>query len=139
MIPKYYVDTCIWRDFGEQRKDKFRPLGEWAFEFFKKVKESKEIRLYSDLVVRELSLAYSESKIQELFSFILEDQALVKIEIKESQFQEAIRIKKEKQFPYSDLLHAILARDSQAILITRDKHFLELLDLVMIKKPEDLL
>jgi len=36
-------------------------------------------------------------------------------------------------------LHSILARDNQAVLITRDKHFLKLLDICIIKKPEELI
>ena len=33
----YYVDSAIWRDLHENRTDKFRPLGEWAFELFRKI------------------------------------------------------------------------------------------------------
>lgn len=31
MEEKYYLDACIWRDYFENREDRFRPLGEWAF------------------------------------------------------------------------------------------------------------
>jgi len=36
--------------------------------------------------------------------------------------------------PVKDALHAILARDNKAILVTRDKHFYDLADKVEIKK-----
>ena len=35
MVEKYYLDTCIWRDYFENRSDKFRPLGDWAFSLIK--------------------------------------------------------------------------------------------------------
>ena len=36
-MARYYVDTAIFRDYCENRVDRFRPLGEWALAFFKKV------------------------------------------------------------------------------------------------------
>lgn len=38
MASKYYVDTAIWRDLHENRKDKSKNLGELAFESFKKIR-----------------------------------------------------------------------------------------------------
>ena len=41
--------------------------------------------------------------------------------------------------PFADALHAILARDNSAILVTRDKHLIEMQEIVIIRAPEDLL
>ncbi len=35
-MPKIYVDTNIYLDFFLNRKDKLRPLGDFAFELFKR-------------------------------------------------------------------------------------------------------
>lgn len=50
-LARYYLDTSIWRDFYENRTDRFRPLGEWAFELFRKIIREKSIVLYSELVI----------------------------------------------------------------------------------------
>jgi hypothetical protein len=50
---KYYIDTCIWRDYFENRNDKYRPLGEWAFRFIKKIINEDSLILFSDLVLEE--------------------------------------------------------------------------------------
>jgi len=41
--------------------------------------------------------------------------------------------------PFFDALHAVLARDNKAIMVTRDKHFDELLDITKYKKPEEII
>ena len=138
MVEKYYIDACIWRDFHENREDKFRPLGEWAFNLFRLIRETKSKVLYSDLIKDELSKDYNQEQIVEIFRIISEEGLLEKIELKKEQFQEAAKLKRERNLPFGDCLHAIIARDNQAIMITRDKHFEELQDVVESYKPEDL-
>ena len=135
---QYYVDTCIWIDFYENRSDKFRPLGDWALMFFKKVEQEEEIIFVSDVVVRELSRFYSPEKIREIFD-VFENKYLLQFLTKTRiQVAEAVKMNRLKQIGFSDILHAIIARDAGAILITRDAHFLAQ-DIVTVKKPEDLL
>ena len=38
-MKRYYFDTCIWRDYFEDRKDKFRALGDLAFYLIKNTYE----------------------------------------------------------------------------------------------------
>ncbi|MFH1276064.1 MAG: PIN domain-containing protein [Candidatus Woesearchaeota archaeon] len=139
MSEKYYIDACIWRDFHENREDKFRPLGEWAFEMFRMIKESKSLVLYSDLTVDELSKDFNSEQIKEIFKIISDAELLKKVELNRSQFQEAAKLKKERKLPFGDVLHAIIARDNQALMITRDAHFEEIQDIVESYKPEDLI
>lgn len=138
MSQKYYIDACIWRDFHENRKDKFRPLGEWAFNLFRMIKETKGKVLYSDLVVEELSIAYDANAIKDIFKIIERDGLLEKAEVRKEQFQEAARLKRERNLPFADVLHAIIARDNEAIMVTRDTHFEEFENIGTIRKPEDL-
>lgn len=139
MIQKYYIDACIWRDFHENREDKFRPLGEWAFRFFRMVKENKHFILYSNLTVDELSKDFNKKQIEEIFKIISEVGLLQKVELNKQQFQEAAKLKKERNLPFGDCLHAIIARDNDAIMVTRDIHFEEIQDIVKSYKPEDLI
>jgi len=134
---KYYVDTSIWRDYYEDRKDKLKPLGEFAFEFFRKVKLNADKIFYSDLIIEELNIAYNEKEIKEIFNIIEEENLLEKVEISKNQVKEALELKRKLQIPFGDALHAILAKDNNAILVTRDEHFLKI-DFVNVKNPEDL-
>ena len=139
MPQKYYIDACIWRDFHENREDKFRPLGEWAFEMFRKIKANKSIVLYSDLTVDELSKDFNPEQIKDIFKIVHEANLLEKVNLKKEQFQEAAKLNRERNLPFGDCLHALIARDNQAIMVTRDKHFEELQDVVQSYKPEDLI
>ncbi|MBI4919077.1 PIN domain-containing protein [archaeon] len=136
---KYYIDTSIWRDLHENREDKFRPLGEWAFEFFKRVILNKEIVLFSDLVVDELSIEYTKEEIELIFSIVSKVNLLEKVGENEDQVREAMILRKQRKVPSGDALHAILARDNGAVMVTRDGHFYELTDIAEIRKPEDLI
>ena len=60
LVAKYYLDTAIWRDLHENRTDRFRPLGEWAFELIRKIREERQTILYSEIVVNELSKDYDK-------------------------------------------------------------------------------
>lgn len=136
-MAKYYLDTSIWRDYFENRQDKFRPLGDWAFELLRQIKERKDIVLYSKLVVNELSSEYSSEEINKMFDIV--KKRLVEVCITNSQRKEAGNLSRKRNLPFGDCLHAILSRDNNAISITRDKHFVELNDITESYKPEDLI
>ena len=137
MTSKYYVDTAIWRDLHENRKDKSKNLGELAFESFKKIRSNKGKIVYSDFVVEELSRAYDKQTIDKLFKG--ESELLEKVEISKEQIKEAVDLSKDLKIPFGDALHSVLARDNDAIMVTRDHHFRKLKDKITIKKPEDLI
>lgn len=139
MEDKFYFDTSIWRDYYENRSDKFRPLGEWALKLINKIIEEGDIIFYSDFVVKELEITFSIVEIEKIFEIIKTSKSLVKVEINKGQVKEASKLAKERSVAFGDALHAILARDNKALLISRDKHFDELTDIVETKKPEELI
>ena len=55
------------------------------------------------------------------------------------QREEAKKIAKERDVPAGDALHAIVARDNDLILVTRDRHFRKLEDISKHYKPEELI
>ncbi|MBD3304155.1 PIN domain-containing protein [Candidatus Woesearchaeota archaeon] len=136
-MQKYYLDACIWIDYFENRKDRFRPLGEWALDLIKKIIEDDALILYSELVEEELSTRYSPREISAILN-IVPSEKLVKAEISDGQIRESMHISKQSNIPKKDALHAILARDNNAVLVTRDKHFQELQKSNIIKKPEEI-
>lgn len=137
MATKYYIDTAIWRDLHENRKDKNKPLGELAFELFRKIRANKEKILYSDFVVKELSSAYDKQTIKKLFKKV--SKLIEKAKISEEHVTEAEALCKELNIPLGDAIHGILARDNKAIMVTRDRHFKKLSNKIDVKKPEDLI
>lgn len=139
MVTKYYLDTCIWRDYFENRSDKFRPLGEWALDLINSIINKKELILYSDFVIAELKVKYSEDEINNMFKIVKDKNCLLKVEISKIQAKEARKLSESRNVAFGDALHAILSKDNNAILVTRDNHFLELQDIAEIKKPEELI
>jgi len=138
MADRYYLDTCVWRDYLEGRSDRFRPLGEWAFSLIKRVIRESEILLVSDLVEAELLSAFDQNDLVRIFS-IVPDGILVRVETKDIQLKEAMKVGKMFGVPVNDALHAVIARDNGAILVTRDKHFIGICEGLVVKKPEDLI
>ena len=74
-MQKFYVDTNIWLDYFQNRSDGLRPLGEFAFLFFKKCIENKHTLIYSDLIENEL---YSKIKPKVFQDFLNESKIYLK-------------------------------------------------------------
>ena len=104
----------------------------------KKIIQDDDLIIYSDLVEEELQVIYSEKEIKKIFS-IAPKEILVKVSNSIKQLKEAIHYSKRFNIPKKDALHAVLARDNEAILVTRDKHFYELTRDIIVKKPEELI
>ena len=137
-MTRYYIDAFIWRDYFEDRRDKFRPLGEWALRMLRAIIEDNDIILYSEIVEDELRKAYSQKEITDIFSLV-PPEIFIKVEISENQRKEAFYLSRKLKMFFKDVLHAVLARDNNALLVSRDKHFYELQEYVEIKRPEDLI
>jgi predicted nucleic acid-binding protein len=137
MPEKYYLDTSIWLDYFKNRKDKFRPLGDWAHKLLSMIEEANQTVLISELVMIELEKHLPLKKATEFLS--LYRNLIVQVDTTKRQLREAKRIASIRDLSRQDVLHAILARDNDAILITRDHHFEELRDIATIMKPEELI
>ena len=137
MNRKYYLDTAIYIDYNENRTDRFRPLGEWALRLFSLIECTDSLLIISDILLKELKDYYSDSEIIDLLNRFKIKQ--LKVESTEKQMAEAKILAKMRGIPGADAHHVILARDNNAIMVTRDHHFDSLHDIVEIKKPEDLI
>lgn len=62
-----------------------------------------------------------------------------KIIVTSQQRDEAKKIAEERDIPSGDALHAILTRDHNLILVTRDNHFKKLQDICSSFKPEEII
>lgn len=138
MPEKYYVDTSIWIDLYEDRKGYHNePLGDFALKLFILIKSRKNKMVISNLLITELEMNYSMEAINGMMKPF--EDIIEKIIATKEQRDEAKKIAGERGLPPGDVLHAILARDYQLILVTRDKHFKQLEDIHPHHKPEDLI
>ena len=133
MTRKFYFDTSIWLDYYEKRGKN----GESALKLINKIIEKNHIILYSNLIIKELkNLGYFLSEISEILS-IAKPNNLRLIHITKEQTKEMRKLALQRTVPKRDAFHAILARDNEAHLITRDYHFQRLKDIIISKLPED--
>jgi len=89
------------------------------------------------MLIKELETFYSLEQINGLIKPF--EKNLIKVNISKQQMQEAKDIAKKRNLPKGDALHAIIARDSEAILVSRDKHFQKLKDFCIVVKPEEII
>jgi len=132
---RYYVDTCIWIDYWENRYDNLRPLGEFAANFLSNLTET-DIVYYSKLSIRELRKQYSIDIITSIFD-IVKDK-LVFLETFENDVTYANTIIFSGLAHDADAMHIALAKRVGATLVTRDKEIL-FAGIVKAFKPEDLI
>ena len=138
MSEKYYFDTSIWLDFFEYRNEPNFPKGRWVQELINKIIESDAKILYSDINIVELGVAgYSSQDIDMLFKKL--KPILTFIESTNKQIGKAKDLSSKRNIPKGDALHALIARDNKAILVTLDRHFKKLLDIIEPKRPQDLI
>ena len=138
MAKRYYVDTSIWVDIYEDRKGHNQePLGDFALRLFGFIRANKYKLIITDLLIRELEMNYSMPEINGMMKPF--EKIIEKIIATKKQRDEAKKIGEEKDVPSGDVLHAIIARDHNLTLITRDNHFRKLRDIAEYHKPEDII
>ncbi|MFA6089025.1 MAG: PIN domain-containing protein [Candidatus Woesearchaeota archaeon] len=139
MTVKYYFDTCIWRDYYEDRIGfNNRPLGKYASDLILKILSKGDKILFSDFVVNELSVAFGYEEIKQMFGLLSLLDILQRVEVTKEEYLKAKILANKRKIPTVDVLHAIVARNNGAIVISQDNHFLQLKDLVDVRKPEDI-
>jgi predicted nucleic acid-binding protein len=133
---KIYVDTCVYRDLFEGRKDKFRDLAEFAIFTFNQVREGKYKLVVSDWVLDEFKKHCDKKKINEFLEGFEKDQIIKIIRTPEDKK----RARELSPNNYPDALHVILALKSNCLcLVTQNiQDFAEFQDLIEIVIPESL-
>jgi predicted nucleic acid-binding protein len=140
MSEKYYFDTCIWRDHYENRYSLGgKPLGEYASKLFMRIIRNKDVLFFSEFIVRELKSDFDEKEINGMLNVLFRAGILKRVEVSEDNYKEARKIGTEKNLPPGDVLHAILARDNNAVLVSQDEHHQRLKNIVKVKKPEQII
>jgi len=140
MQKRYYFDTCIWRDHYEDRFSfSGKPLGDYATKLFMRVMKRKDILLYSDLTVEELKSDFDEQEINRMLSLLFMIGTLQKVRMSKKEYKEAKETSRKRNLPTKDVLHAILARNNNSILVSQDKHHQLMRDIVDVRKPQEII
>lgn len=136
----YLIDTCVWRDFMEERKNRQGvPLGEHAFACLRKVLAEKANILLCEVLIKELRRKYTREEIEEIFSLLGATGQLRWTEPEPEEVNAAEELSRSRTLPFADCLYAVMARNRGAQVITRDGHFFEkLADITVSKLPEGL-
>ena len=138
MPKKYYFDTSIWLDFFENRNELHLPKGDWARRLMSKTINSDDRILYSDMVLIELRvLGYQQHELEMLFQAL--KPVLIFVQATDKQLKRAKDLSLKRGVPKGDAVHALIARDHQAILVTLDRHFDKLGDIITAQRPQDLI
>lgn len=135
MKEKYYLDTSIWLDVYEKRGENSKS----AKKLLEKIILENSKLLYSDMISVELKkLHYSSYEACIIFS-IDGLKNIERLHVTKMQLSEAKKIAKQRNVPSADAVHAILARDHEAQLISRDWDFQKLKDITIVKSPDELI
>ncbi|MFH1182512.1 MAG: PIN domain-containing protein [Candidatus Woesearchaeota archaeon] len=136
-MARYYFDTSIWVDLYENRKGFCsEPLGDYAFKLLSIITARGDSVIITDLLIRELEKNYSIPEIKGMFKLF--EDITIKIMATQEERKEAENVAVQRSVPLGDALHAIIARDNNLILVTRDNHFRHLKDISEHYKPEEL-
>lgn len=132
----YYLDTSVQLDFLENRNEPGIPKGEWAKKLIKIIIEEEDKIIVSDNNLLELAnLGYTEFDIDGLLmKFKLN---IVFVESTGKEIGKAKDLAYKREIPKRDALHALIARDNEAILITLDRHFQKLSDIIKPHSPKE--
>mgnify|MGYP001571701155 CR=1 FL=1 len=133
-MKKYYFDTSIWLDVIEERGEHC----DVAMALIAMISENEDTILFSDTIMTELkNLGYSRDGIIEVFKE-RPTLKLQRVHTTRHQLHEARRITAASSVPYRDAMHAVLTRDNNAILVSRDRHFNLLRHITHAARPEEL-
>lgn len=137
---RIYLDTCIYIDYLEDRKDNLRPLGLFAYQIFKRALECEFVIVISPPVLKEIEGHESGNGFKSLIESLRAKNKLSFIAAQKHHYNEARDLARIRNTTYADTLHALLARESGAeILVTRNlKDFEDLCDIIPISYPESL-
>jgi len=119
-MTKLYIDTNVYLDYLLGRKDKLRPIGEFAFELLRRTVKCEFEILISDAVLEELERNATEEQILQLLQFI--KKKTLQVSFTEKEILESRQISKTDP---GDSLHYLLAKKGGAeYIVTRNiKHF----------------
>lgn len=143
MKESYYVDTCIYLNIWQKETVNGVELWKLAKELFDKLEESESIIYYSGFVLKELKYILTEKEFNQKRDLFNSNPKFIKETLTEKEYEEARKIESQikGEMGFYDIMHMLLARKTNSILITRDRNLIEVANKfgVETKKPEEIL
>lgn len=135
----YYFDTQIWMDHYLKRGPD-GIYGKQALKLILKVIVNDSKVIFSNFNEKEMKeIGLSETEINSLLAMIKPDY-IRRVSVTKVQMKEACRLAKQREVPLGDGIHAVLSRDHEATLVSRDeKDFSKLKDITPFREPKDLI
>jgi len=141
----FYVDSCIylnlWQKEGNENFGK--PYWKIAKEFFEKIEDKNAIVYYSGYLLKELSFILEKEIFNKKLQMFNHSHNFRRIRLSVKEFNLARAIEKESNYEISffDIIHMLLARKTNSVLITRDKKLADISKKynVIERTPEEML
>jgi len=136
------VDTCIYLNLWKKEIDENgNPLWIFAKKLFE-LANLKEYKIfYSGFILKEMLFILSPEEYLEKRAFIEENKIFEKVHLSDEEYKKAIDFKNKASTNCSlfDIVHLLLAKKTNSILITQDKELLRLADYYRIaaKTPQE--
>ena len=144
MVNSYYIDTCIYLNLWKKESSDYfkKPFWLFAKKLFDKLESQKSIIYYSGFILKELSFILTQEEFAQKRILFENSPNFKKVLLSEEEFSEArdIEDKIKREISFYDIIHMLLARKTNSILITRDKKLLKIAKRYNIsaKNPEEL-
>lgn len=142
-MKSYYVDSCIYLNLWKKEFDNFgNPLWKFAKDFFERADSENSIIYYSGFLLKELMFILSTEEYLDKRELFETSPNFKKTILSKKEFNLASKIKKENsEISFYDVIHMLLARQTNSVLVTRDKLLIELTKKhsIVAKKPEEIL
>ncbi len=141
----FYVDTCIYLNLWQEEGDEKFGIPYWksAKDFFEKYDNDDSTIYYSGFLLKELKFILGDQEFNQKHQLFRQSPNFEKIFISDNEYGQARSIEYELNYGISffDIIHMLLAKKSDSILITRDKKLLNTAGKysVIAKRLEELL
>jgi uncharacterized protein YacL len=142
-MKSYYVDSCIYLNLWKKEVDEFgRPFWRLAKDFFEKVEAEKSIIYYSGFILKELMFILDTQEYLKRRQMFESSPNFKKNILSREEYNYASKIKNENtDISFYDILHLLLTKKTNSILITNDKKLGKLANTyqIVVRKPEEIL
>ncbi len=140
----FYIDSCIYLNLWQKEKGNIfgKPFWFIAKEFFEYADNTNSKIYYSGFILKELYYKLTKNEFLKKINLIESLPNFSKVTLNKNEYENARKIEKRVNFAVSffDIIHLILARKTNSLLITRDKKLIKIAKRfgVTAKKPEEI-
>ena len=141
-MKSYYIDSCVYLNLWKKEVDVFgNKLWELAKDFFEKTESENAIIYYSGFLLKELMFLLSTEEYLQKRDLFDSSPNFKKITLSKEEYELARKInKKNTEISFYDVIHMLLTKKTNSILVTRDKLLIQLSKdfSLTAKRPEEL-